>query len=417
MKCNFLQFSIAVFLLVATPTFSLAQTYPIGEISKYLLYSGSGSIANKPENYSFLLVGNVGSQSGSITGFATTSTYMTGTTAVGNASTLQAQTDAQSLMSNFLNIPTQVSQSGNLGSTNTAISPGIYYFNTANNISGTLSLDGQNDINSKFIFIYQNGLTIANNVAINLINSANAANVYWVIPVGVTTIGTGVNLQGNVISDAGNISFDKGGTLVGRLVSNSGNINVINITATSTQPVPLPVKFSTLTGLCDNNLMVIKFSTASEQNNKFFTIQQSVDAVNWVVKGTIAGAGNSSTTKNYAFTDSAASTSYNYYRIMQSDINGTHLYSAVLSVNACGNAKTVTVSTYPNPSKGIFAIGFEGDRNQVINTTVSDMNGKKVYQSSGLKSTIDLSNQPEGVYLLQVKTVSKIYSDKIIIQK
>jgi hypothetical protein len=56
-------------------------------------------------------------------------------------------------------------------------------------------------------------------------------------------------------------------------------------------------------------------------------------------------------------------------------------------------------SLYPNPSTGVFTL--TGFPNQNLTSIIRDINGRVVYQSTST-STIDLSNQPQGLYVLHL---------------
>lgn len=413
MKCKFLLLTVFFFLLILSAKQSIAQSYPIGNLDSFVIFTGSGNINNTniTSTKSTFVLGDVGTQSGTITsvkGAIKTTVY--------TATSLTAQTlkDLDTLYKQVTSITTSTQASSTLA--NTTITPGIYEFSSLGNISGSIVLDAQGNNQKKFIFIYDNGLTIAPATIMSLVNNAYANNVFWIIKSGNLIIGNTVTMLGNAISDAGNITMDAG-SLSGRLASITGSISITTIKASTPIATPLPVKFSSLTGQCDNNHMVLRFSTESEQDNSYFTVQQSSDAVNWTSKGKIMGAGNSATLKNYSYTDSSAMAAVNFYRIMQTDIDGTSLFSKTISVVACGNGNALNVYAYPNPSTGSLKVVFAGDKNQVSKTMVLDLNGKKVYEAAALKSVIDLTNQPVGMYLLQVIANGTIYTTKIMVQK
>jgi hypothetical protein len=81
-----------------------------------------------------------------------------------------------------------------------------------------------------------------------------------------------------------------------------------------------------------------------------------------------------------------------------------------------------TVSLQPNPSSGIFFVNISGVRDQDINISVTDLQGKIVYNSS-LKSSsniltkeIDLSAYSKGTYITKVRTDKELKIGKILIR-
>ena len=128
---------------------------------------------------------------------------------------------------------------------NATLPPGVYISATASSIgvTGVLTLDGQGDANSKFVFQAPSALTTAAGAPgvpgsqIVLINGAKAANVYWQVG-SSATIGTYSMFMGNVLADT-SITMGTGATSDGRLfagaVTGSGafafDSNVVSVPA------------------------------------------------------------------------------------------------------------------------------------------------------------------------------------------
>jgi hypothetical protein len=81
-----------------------------------------------------------------------------------------------------------------------------------------------------------------------------------------------------------------------------------------------------------------------------------------------------------------------------------------------------TVSLRPNPSSGVFFVNISGVREQTVTISVTDLQGKTVYQNN-LKSSlnaltreIDLSSLSKGTYVVKVRTDKEQKIDKIVIQ-
>jgi hypothetical protein len=105
------------------------------------------------------------------------------------------------------------------------LAPGVYCFNTSAQLTGTLALDGQGSSNAVFVFQIGSTLTTASNAAVNLINSAQAKNVFWQIG-SSATIGTGTAFKGNVVALT-SITLNTGATLVlGRALARNGAVTL-----------------------------------------------------------------------------------------------------------------------------------------------------------------------------------------------
>jgi hypothetical protein len=66
---------------------------------------------------------------------------------------------------------------------------------------------------------------------------------------------------------------------------------------------------------------------------------------------------------------------------------------------------------------GKITMVFAGDRSQVYATEIFNLQGGKVYESSGFQPTLDLSNAPSGIYFVQIRLNSRNIVKKIVLEK
>lgn len=97
------------------------------------------------------------------------------------------------------------------------LSPGVYHSTAALALTGTLTLDGGGDPNAVFVFQSGAAFDTAANSAVQLINGAQAANVYWAVA-GAAGTGAGTRLVGTILA-VGAIALGAGTTLIGRALS------------------------------------------------------------------------------------------------------------------------------------------------------------------------------------------------------
>ena len=105
--------------------------------------------------------------------------------------------------------------------------------------------------------------------------------------------------------------------------------------------VVLPVELMTFYGETVQNTNRLHWKTASEYNNDYFTIEHSVDAENWRIIGSVNGRGNTSETQHYAFDHTNVSEGLNYYRLYQTDIDGTESNAKIISLNNSSSRELV----------------------------------------------------------------------------
>lgn len=94
-------------------------------------------------------------------------------------------------------------------------------------------------------------------------------------------------------------------------------------------------------------------------------------------------------------------------------VNGDATYTIALGEGLVGIEEDVTekISLYPNPTTGILNIeGVAG--NSIV---VTDITGKIVYQNE-FSNTIDLSNQPAGIYNISILTNEGVVNQKVVLK-
>lgn len=111
---------------------------------------------------------------------------------------------------------------------------------------------------------------------------------------------------------------------------------------------PLPVSLLSFNANLKNNKVYLDWATASEQNNAKFDVQRSKDGMDFSQIDEVAGAGNSSVLRNYNAMDEAPLPGLSYYRLKQTDFNGTYTYSPVVVVNNTGEVPIVFNSVNPS---------------------------------------------------------------------
>src|SRR5579871_131380 len=67
--------------------------------------------------------------------------------------------------------------------------------------------------------------------------------------------------------------------------------------------IPLPVTFTSVSLIPENNAVQINWQTSSETNNSYFTVQRSQDQSSWIDIATVNGRINSITNVNYSVVD------------------------------------------------------------------------------------------------------------------
>lgn len=188
---------------------------------------------------------------------------------------------------------------------------------------------------------------------------------------------------------------------------------------------PLPIQLVEFAAEAqDNNTVLLTWATASEINNEWFAIERTVDGENFELVGRVQGAGTYSGTLFYELVDEAPVSGVSYYRLRQTDFDGTTTISDLRQVEL--DARNLVANVYPNPSNGLNVFleleGVEHVRDGEI--VVRDMAGRVVYMqplSLNGNESQRIQLNPEdglatGIYTLQAQLGSKQLQERFLVK-
>ena len=202
--------------------FSQAPT--LGTSANFVLFSSVGAVTNTGITH---LTGNVGTNSGSSTGFGNVDGVMHDE----DRASAQCGTDL-SIAYNQLNsaipnyFPAPLLGNGQI------LTPGTYSISSVATLNLDLTLNAQGNPNAVFIFQINAAFATNANSEIKLVNGAKACNVFWKIE-GLTSMASGTIMKGTVIVNNAAIVMNTGVSLEGRALSTSGSISVDGIASST----------------------------------------------------------------------------------------------------------------------------------------------------------------------------------------
>lgn len=166
----------------------------------------------------------------------------------------------------------------------------------------------------------------------------------------------------------------------------------------------------------------LDWATALEINNDYFTVERSMNGIDFEPVVEVSGAGNTSVMQTYAAIDNSPLYGLSYYRLKQTDYDGTYTYSKLASVSISADIADVGMVVYPNPSSGninVKASGVSG----MVSIMVTDMQGRTIYmqhlkiEEDGMPIALELESMLNpGYYQVVMKGSDVNLVQKIIIQ-
>ena len=177
---------------------------------------------------------------------------------------------------------------------------------------------------------------------------------------------------------------------------------------------PLPVEVVDFTGHQDGNAVVLEWTTLSEKDNDYFEIERSIDGENFVTLGRVAGAGNSTAKIDYNFVDNEPVQGRAYYRLSQVDYDGTRSFADRLVSVAYTAGSDISLTIVPNPTRGQFNVRITGATNGVAKLLTQSGKPIRIVDIRNLTESIDISDLPNGIYILQYQTGENVVHERII---
>lgn len=210
--------------------------------------------------------------------------------------------------------------------------------------------------------------------------------------------------------------------------NDAGNDNVNSVPGLSRPWVladkdnPLPVELLTFNAVCGGEKVNVNWSTASETNNDYFSVERSADAIGWDNVTYVDGAGNSNTWLYYSAVDNEPLDGVSYYRMKQTDFDGAFSYSDPVQVGCENEDAFNLISVIPGLQNNELILFFTAKEDEQYNVTLFDARGRLIKNLSG-KSVSGLNeihfiagDISEGIYMLTLQNNSKYFGQKILLK-
>ena len=108
-----------------------------------------------------------------------------------------------------------------------------------------------------------------------------------------------------------------------------------------------------------DNAVELKWTTASEENNDYFTIERSANGLEFEELSRVDGAGNSFEILDYRLLDKRPISGVSYYRLKQTDYDGTNATFKVVAVEFYGNGDLISITKQLGSDKLVISNNFD----------------------------------------------------------
>lgn len=186
----------------------------------------------------------------------------------------------------------------------------------------------------------------------------------------------------------------------------------------------VPIQLMDFSAALKETEVVLKWSTATEKNNKYFQIERSVNGTEFKPIGQVAGAGNSSTYHSYSYTDTKPERALAFYRLKQVDNDDAFEYSNVITLYNRNGSK---FEIKPNPvalENNSFSIGYYVPSDCEGIVSIKDMIGQEVYRKTfslsegenNVDVLLDNLKLNQNLYFLQLQTPFSAETQRMMVK-
>lgn len=194
------------------------------------------------------------------------------------------------------------------------------------------------------------------------------------------------------------VNHGNGGTTgnasTGSVVSSGVVTSFSPFTLASTSSAnPLPIELIEFVATPLGNNVELSWITLSELNNDYFTVERSISGFEFEEVGIVKGAGTVNERKYYRYLDQQPKVGVSYYRLKQTDFDGTVSFSEIARVDLNAPAQIVV---HPNPiaRSTTAALNYSGS------FAIFNSMGQMVLLIEN-SNELDIRGLPSGVYTIK----------------
>ncbi len=232
--------------------------------------------------------------------------------------------------------------------------------------------------------------------------------------------------RARIISDSNNDSvYVEMGSESGRFAISALSGNEILCTKVVYIDRPLPVQLASFTSSVEGRSVILKWSTAAEENNSGFELLRSDGDSDFKFVTYMPGKGSSAQITDYCFEDKNLETGKYNYRLKQIDFNGNFEYFDLPEAVTIGVPDKFFVDqNYPNPFNPLTTIAYGIPQSGNVTLKIFDMAGREIktlvneFKEAGYYvAKFDGSSLASGTYIYRIESGNFVSAKKMVLLK
>ncbi|MGE0929369.1 T9SS type A sorting domain-containing protein [Peijinzhouia sedimentorum] len=212
----------------------------------------------------------------------------------------------------------------------------------------------------------------------------------------------------------------------------SSNFQPQNPSSSTVSPTPIviipnatqPIELISFDAKANGTVNEINWATATEKNNDYFSIERSADGINFNEIAKVTGAGDFTGRLDYKYTDLRPLNGTSYYRIRQTDYDGTFSIFQAIRVQR-NDVEATAFKIVGNPSNGNRVIMQMNIEENAQTSTVKifdnsgsmvaqkEINSRDLYNNEYILDGLKLS---KGLHIVSFETAGKKYSERLMVK-
>ncbi len=182
--------------------------------------------------------------------------------------------------------------------------------------------------------------------------------------------------------------------------------------------IALPEVLLSFDAIFDSKKVELSWSSNSELNNSFYTVEKSKDGISFESVANIKGFGNNSSLISYFDVDFTPFEGISYYRLKQTSGTGVVLSSRLVSINNIFSTGNLSMNSTDGQSGNLL-----GSENKEILVVLRNEKGAESYskvvfdqEKNLILSTDNESKLDIGTYIVVASSDNKLYSQKLVVK-